>query len=1268
MKNWRHVCIFVSSTFKDMDTERDALRNLVEPKLNHYLEKYMISVEFIDLRHCVKTDKRFTETEREKQICSVCLEEIDKCFPYFIGLLGHRYGWIPPKGVIENDSINMLPVEESELSVTLHEFNRGLLSKSSDARGCIFVRKGSSYKNLNINDLEDYVDRGKEKNIDSIRNYIINNDKISTIEYDIDLGNITASSISEWVDMAYNAIIDLLTPEYDNIDRDDELFAFYSSQERYVQSKLKNFRGREVELKEFSCKMKKRNGCIIAEKEYGMGMHSFICAAYDSYRQNTDNICLFYSSQASLGNLKFEEVLYYWLKSLNKNYINEDVSFDRISGNIDLLVEKFKKYIELLKQRGKEIYVFMCKEGKSMPNSFMSLDIILCTLCLYDDKIMAYRPLMYMLGPLKKGTIAQIVESLRPQVRSKLLRHPKSSFARWLAMAIMQLDRLDKMDFLTIRNNLNIDSEQSIVKYQLEMIDEFDYNADEMLSKWHSKIRKYMGARLVDKIIYCLGIAELGIPASLCCSIVGCSLTEFTLVCYALGDDIVCENASGLWSLKNSSVLYVALEEILANDRNDVLSAMKSYIETNPYISNSALRIYILSGDVEDVVKMLEPFINFNEIRKTTFIDDIIWLGSFMPEELKNFFVKMTKTPNSLSYKFLFYIINCIKNLGDEPTKRVFAEIIFILKKWLTELWEKHKIDAKIHSILGDIISCVVDFYHEQGDYRALNEELRYGLEYSESLLDKYPLWTEPYLYFIYKMVNLYDHGTNFNLLKTTIVPLENKNTIKIPKDNDATLYAICLVETYKYFVAYGEHNVMHFASKAIDIFMDMFDRHSSINTVLGPNDLLRNLLYYVHIILTIDENSPKKVLDKDWVQEKGWKIIRKCMCYKKFFKDDVALYYYYDLIGKLLKHSQDNINDRIYTLYKYVYELIEIDSSLNYLAFTVLSRSSSEVSISFAAYFNLMSVVFHLLSQVEGNAIPSTEWLINKNSTMAPGITIKKKTHLSFEDELEGIKPIIGAKDMNSDHSYLLNDSFILLYESMINVQLKERFTDIVMVKSLYNSLCTLIRNSEFSDLLPHRLKVVNRRLLDEILEGCSQEFSLYNDFSDCFGIDGDSFIKMWENGDPELDYGIQIYDNPDQFTWSRRELEQRVQNSDYKSIIEEFGSKEELSLYEAYYLGLAFMRTGTYDCAFNVINNLFFQDLPETLMTNGVRFSILTNYLIACILSHHFEEYEEVYETLEQEDREDEDIVKIHKAYQIFVKDGELNIPLDKPYGYII
>ena len=110
-------------------------------------------------------------------------------------------------------------------------------------------------------------------------------------------------------------------------------------------------------------------------------------------------------------------------------------------------------------------------------------------------------------------------------------------------------------------------------------------------------------------------------------------------------------------------------------------------------------------------------------------------------------------------------------------------------------------------------------------------------------------------------MVNLYDHGTNCNLLKTTIVPLENKNTIKIPKDNDATLYAICLVETYKYFVAYGEHNVMHFASKAIDIFMDMFDRHSSINTVLGPNDLLRNLLYYVHIILTIDENSPKKVL-----------------------------------------------------------------------------------------------------------------------------------------------------------------------------------------------------------------------------------------------------------------------------------------------------------------------------------------------------------------------------------------------------------------------
>ena len=50
MKSWRYIKVFVSSTFKDMDIERDALKNLVEPQINDFLRDYACTLEFVDLK------------------------------------------------------------------------------------------------------------------------------------------------------------------------------------------------------------------------------------------------------------------------------------------------------------------------------------------------------------------------------------------------------------------------------------------------------------------------------------------------------------------------------------------------------------------------------------------------------------------------------------------------------------------------------------------------------------------------------------------------------------------------------------------------------------------------------------------------------------------------------------------------------------------------------------------------------------------------------------------------------------------------------------------------------------------------------------------------------------------------------------------------------------------------------------------------------------------------------------------------------------------
>lgn len=56
MEKWRYIKIFVSSTFLDMDIERDALKNIVEPRLNDFLKDYACCIDFVDLRHSVKTN------------------------------------------------------------------------------------------------------------------------------------------------------------------------------------------------------------------------------------------------------------------------------------------------------------------------------------------------------------------------------------------------------------------------------------------------------------------------------------------------------------------------------------------------------------------------------------------------------------------------------------------------------------------------------------------------------------------------------------------------------------------------------------------------------------------------------------------------------------------------------------------------------------------------------------------------------------------------------------------------------------------------------------------------------------------------------------------------------------------------------------------------------------------------------------------------------------------------------------------------------------
>jgi hypothetical protein len=83
----RVIRVFVSSTFRDMQDEREELIKRIFPQLRSLCESRGGTWVEVDLRWGITE-----EQQRQGQVLPICLAEARRCRPYFIGLLGERYG------------------------------------------------------------------------------------------------------------------------------------------------------------------------------------------------------------------------------------------------------------------------------------------------------------------------------------------------------------------------------------------------------------------------------------------------------------------------------------------------------------------------------------------------------------------------------------------------------------------------------------------------------------------------------------------------------------------------------------------------------------------------------------------------------------------------------------------------------------------------------------------------------------------------------------------------------------------------------------------------------------------------------------------------------------------------------------------------------------------------------------------------------------------------------------------------------------------------
>jgi hypothetical protein len=126
---WRYRPIFITSTFQDLHAERDHLRRVVFPALEERLQARHHHLVPIDLRWAVETRDLAQEHDKELLILKVCLAEIKRSRPFLIGLLGDRYGWLPPPERIRAAAQEMgFQTTAEGKSVTALEIEYGVLA------------------------------------------------------------------------------------------------------------------------------------------------------------------------------------------------------------------------------------------------------------------------------------------------------------------------------------------------------------------------------------------------------------------------------------------------------------------------------------------------------------------------------------------------------------------------------------------------------------------------------------------------------------------------------------------------------------------------------------------------------------------------------------------------------------------------------------------------------------------------------------------------------------------------------------------------------------------------------------------------------------------------------------------------------------------------------------------------------------------------------------------------------------------------------------
>ena len=515
--------IFVSSTFKDMQAERDALRDICAPKINEEARRHGDEIDFCDLRWGINTSEMSEEASSLK-VLDVCFNQIDRCQPPFLILTGYRYGWIPDRDIVANAAkAHRLYLEDLEKSVTALEIEYGVCHLKQPT--LVYIR---NIVDDDIPGIYDYEDAYHQKKLQELKNRILALGNTTVHEYTVHMkdGVPCAEDIRSFALQVTEHLKAVMAKDWQAYDQMSPFERLLRAHWDYVQEKENLFSARQKDAEECLAILKNTDRqVVICAGDSGSGkstLLSYLAMALKKERHHvlpiacgltpeaTDayhitemiiaDLCLLAREKSDLaGSMPVSELLQKYRDVLGK------VPAD---GNVYVLIDAVD---QLFPDENRSRMIFIPKRIPANVKFFITCtkDIktdYLSSLVLED---MSEQDQLRVID----GYLDHIRKELHGSVKQGILHNSSAVLPLSISLMVQRLCIMDVTDFDVI-NSSSLEPNAAIADRQITLINEMPADLPSLSEYVFEEVGRRINQLFCEKVRKYLAVSRFGLRVS----------------------------------------------------------------------------------------------------------------------------------------------------------------------------------------------------------------------------------------------------------------------------------------------------------------------------------------------------------------------------------------------------------------------------------------------------------------------------------------------------------------------------------------------------------------------------------------------------------------------------------------------------------------------------------------------------------------------------------------------------------------------------------